>query len=242
MLEKLGRWFRGERSVRRDWLARLPEQQRELFDSAVAELEVSYGMLSVALDEALDLRMQGLLSPACEQAAVSAELFDRLAARLLAAIRALERQGQHSVTLPNVAALDPEDFRGERTKRAAGWNYLFHGVLLASRLRYFHKLRTLGGAVEDLASEYREAAEEISGGVCLHPPESWDLLDQNHFDLNTCLRETTVVLKSFLRILPVTQCEAFRRMLETPAALEPRHTREHISALRDRRVARFRGK
>jgi len=70
------------RSVSEDWRAALPAEKDRLFEAVVAELETSYGMLSVALNEALHLRAQGALGPVSAQVGISADLFRRLAARL----------------------------------------------------------------------------------------------------------------------------------------------------------------
>jgi len=38
----------------------------------------------------------------------------------------------------------------------------------------------------------------------------WDEVDTDHYDLNTCLREAIVVLKSFLIALPESQLGTFQ--------------------------------
>ncbi len=222
-------WLRRKSSVRDDWLARLPDHKRRLFDSIVAELESAYAMLSVALNEALALRSSGALIPAREQAAVTADLFDRLAARTLAALAALENHGRHFGTLPAVSSLNPNFFRGETARRSAAWNNLLHRVLLSSRARFFHKLRSLSDMVEELAQAFREACEEIAEGTCVHPRSRWEEIDCLHYDVNTCLRETMVMLKSFLRVLPAEELEAFGRKLEAQILPGPRRTRARFS-------------
>ena len=39
-------------SVHEDWIAWLPEEKDRLFDAILSELEISYGILSVSLDDA----------------------------------------------------------------------------------------------------------------------------------------------------------------------------------------------
>ena len=39
-------------------------------------------------------------------------------------------------------------------------------------------------------------------------------MDAAHYDLNTCLRETIVLLKSFLRALPEDQVGGFQKSVE----------------------------
>jgi hypothetical protein len=50
----------------------------------------------------------------------------------------------------------------------------------------------------------------------VQPSDCWKMLDCLHYDFNTCLRETEVVLKSFLRALPSEQLPAFAAELEAP--------------------------
>ena len=47
-------------SVKDDWRAWLPEEKNKVFRACVEQLEVSYGMLSVSLNEAIGLRQAGL--------------------------------------------------------------------------------------------------------------------------------------------------------------------------------------
>jgi len=199
--------------VREQWSARLPEQKKRLFDSVVETLEVSYMMGSVALDQALALRGQGALIHAREETAMAGELIERLAERLLAALGALAEHGRHLGPLPDVLPLNADFFRGELARHIAEWNSLMHHVLLSTRSRFFHKVRSLDDAVEGLAHEFRLTADEIAEGTSVHPESHWASLDALHFDLNTCLRETIVVLKSFLCRLPAEQVEEFERQL-----------------------------
>lgn len=202
------------RSVREDWVAPLPVEKHRLFEAATDQLEVSYLMLSVTLDEAFARRGEGLLAHAQLHAGVSADLFDRLAARLVAALRALEDHGRHFGTLPNVAALNPEFFRGETAQRMARKSSLLQRVLFSGRSKFFHKLRALAETVEDLQGEFREVAQEIADGASVRPGVSWDALEVLHYDVNTCLRETIVVLKSFLCVLPNEEVQPFWQKLQ----------------------------
>ncbi len=206
-------WLRARakkrRTVQQDWLARLPEDKLHLFELTANDLEMHYVMLSVALNEALGMRSRGALVRAREEAAVSADLAGLFAGRLLAALRALEECGRHFVDLPLVTPLKMVHFRGAAAQFAASWSHLFHHALLSGRLRFFHKLGALSRMVEDLVQQYRETAEEIASGVSTDPAHDWNLLDHFHYDLNTCLRETIVLLKSFLCALPAKEVHAF---------------------------------
>lgn len=205
------------RSVRNEWLARLPEDKDALFRTSEARFESYYGMLSVTLDEALRLRHQGELSRARGEAFMCSALHERFTARLLEALEALESHTRHYGTQPAVAALDPGNFRGEASRRSSAWNSLLHHVLFGSRLRWFHKLQTLRVIIAETNSEFRAAAMELSEGTAINPARRWESLESMHDDMNTCLREMVVMLKCFLRVLPEEQVKPFRGRFEPVA-------------------------
>jgi hypothetical protein len=211
-LRQIRTWLKGRR-VSADWRASLLRDHQIVFEHAAANLECSYSMLSVALDEAFALRSKGSLVHARDQVAVAAELLDRLAGVLQATLVALEQQGRHLGALPEVMPLDPANFRGLPARRESDWNHLFHRVLFSARSRFFHKVSTLDDLVAAITAEFREAAEEIADGASVRPEARWEALDSLHYDLNTCLRETIVVLKSFLVLLPAEQVERFTERL-----------------------------
>src|SRR5207245_8488818 len=126
-------------------------------------------MLSVTLNEAFELRDNGGLIHAREQVGICADLFDLLAVRLLAALRAMEEHGRHFGTLPNVAALNPDFFRGETAQRNARKNTIVSKLLFSARSSLFHKLRSLTDSVEALQGEFQEECEEIAEGDKNHP-------------------------------------------------------------------------
>ena len=211
--------------VRDQWCARLPEAHERLYGSIVSDLESSYAMLSVALDEAFASRSGGSLPRAREGAAIAAELFDRLSAGLLAALGAVADQTEHSQPVPDVTPLNPDFFRLESAQRAAAWSHVLHYVLVGARSRFLHKLEVLDGTVGALAGEFRQTADEISEGSSTRPEHHWNTLDSLHYDVNTCLRETMVLLKSFLYSLPAGEVDNFARLQagrrERPAATRP---------------------
>ncbi len=216
-------------SVAEDWVFRLPEEKARLFTGVQAEWDEAYGMFSVALDDALALRASGKLVRARMQMANCADLVDRLAVPLITALAALETHGRHFGTLPVIEPLKPAFFRGQFAQYTASKNSLFHLVLLSDRSRVFHKLRSLGSIVEQLAKDFQSTAAEIAEGTCTQPETYWAALDCLHYDLNTCLRETEVVFKSFLRALPGDELETLRAKLEGPACVPPRRLRPGVS-------------
>ncbi|PYU15507.1 MAG: hypothetical protein DMG29_06660 [Acidobacteria bacterium] len=98
-------------------------------------------------------------------------------------------------------------------------------MLFSARSSLFHKLRSLADTVEDLQGEFREAAEEIADGASTQPGARWQALDILHYDLNTCLREAMVMLKSFLCALPSEEMQLFQQKLMVPASPAVYHRR-----------------
>jgi len=212
---RLRGWL-GKKRVSADWRARLPEPHQQVFDLAVAALDCCYTMFSVTLNDAINLHSNGSLVGAQESAGVAAQLLGRMAGRLRGTMRALEEQGRHLSSLPEVLPLDAANFRSDHARRLADWNSLLHRVLLNSRSRFFHKVSVLDDLVQLLAREFHEAATEIAEGASVRPAARWAALDALHYDLNTCQQETIVVSKSFLLYLPPEQVEGFaRRLAET---------------------------
>ncbi|MCL6482063.1 MAG: hypothetical protein K6U02_10085 [Firmicutes bacterium] len=209
----LDRLWKSQRTVQQDWLAALPEAKLRLFEKVFTELETHYVMLSVALNEALGLRSRGALAWAREQAAISGALVGLFAERLLGTLRALEDSSRHFANLPLVTSLKPDHFRGMDAQMAASWSQLYHHALFSGRLRFFHKLGALIRLVEELARQYRMTVEEIASGASTNPARDWTRLDHAHYDLNTCLRETIVLVKSFLCVLPPQEVPQFEARL-----------------------------
>lgn len=206
-----------ERSVREEWLAQLPEDKQRAFQGIVTQLEAGYAMFSIAVNEAVALRRSGSLVRAREQVATTAGVMSRFSDQLSRLLTALREQAAESAHFPQVAPLNPAFFRWPIVRRLAAWESVLDMALPMRSLRFRRKLRSLWRLVDHLAGEFRHAAREISEGSSVHPESHWEALDSIHFDLNTCLRETIVVLKSFLLGLEPHGLDAFRRRLEEPA-------------------------
>ncbi len=189
-------------SVQQDWIAWLPAEKRHFYENVARRWEEAYAMLSVALNDALSFREQGELGRARENLGMAAKLAGRLAEPLLSACEVLEIRGRHLSNSPSVAPLNSSNFRTQIARNTAGWDNVLHRILFASRSRYAHKLRALQYTISTLAEEFVVTAEDLGSGLQTRPEESWLALDSLHYDLNTCLRETMVLLKSFLRALP----------------------------------------
>ena len=228
-------------SVQQDWRAWLPEDKDHLFHRLTQQLETPYAMVSVSLNEAISLRLAGHL-PRCRQAAsVLADLNDRLAEPLVAMLRALASHARHYGTVPNAAPLNPANFRGARRRRAARMSSLLSHVLLSQQSQFLHKVDELEGMVEDLAKEFRAAVAEVVDMTSVEPAELWLEIDLLHYDLNTCLRESIVILKSFLIVLPHEELTSF----EEAARVKPvtaRPSEANATNFRNGRAAKFGGK
>ena len=198
------------RSVKDDWRAWLPDAKAQVFDREVQRLESSYVMLSVSLNEAMELRQLGQPGKSLQAVGMTSGLCRLLTQMLAGFLRALSEHAKHYGTIPNAAPLDPANFQGHRGQRSARMSSLLSHVLLSQRLQFLHKISTLEEMVEDLGKDYRHAADDLADGMALNPNKMWDEVDSDHYDLNTCLREAIVVFKSFMIALPESQIEAFQ--------------------------------
>ena len=189
-------------SVRHDWRAILPEAKAAFFEDHSRELENIYLMLSISLDEAFSFRRCGQTAKAFQAIGVAPELSSLLACRMSAVLHSLKQEARHFGVVPNLAPLDMANFRTDLGLRSARLNSLLSHVLLSERSQFLHKISTLEHIVEELTGSFIESAERLAEGQTLNPSLSWQVLDRCHFDLNTCLRETVVLLKSLLLVLP----------------------------------------
>jgi hypothetical protein len=204
-------------SVCDDWIRALPRDKGRVFEAVVSQWERSYAMMSVALDDAVSLRTCGELVCARQQVWVSIDLLQRLSASLLGCCEALNRRGRCLRRMPVVEPMRTEFFRGEAGRSAASWNGLLHHVLFGSRARFLQKIRILSETLARIEELFVAAGGDLSRGLSVRS-DVWKSLDCLHYDFNTCMREAEVVLKSFFRVLPSEQLEAFSAELEVPLA------------------------
>jgi hypothetical protein len=226
-------------SVEQDWRAWLPEEQAGVFRKNVQNLESNYAMLSISLNEAIELRQERHLGKSLQAVQVSASLCPLLTDLLGGLLRALYEHAKHYGTIPNAAPLNPANFQGQKSQKSARINNLLNHVLLSHRLQFLHKLSTLGEMVEDLGKDYRVSAAELSEGSSADPRRMWEAVDADHYDLNTCLREAIVLLKSFLLVLPADQLAPFQQTILEQSQLLPAEARHR--AFRHRRMALIAG-
>jgi hypothetical protein len=202
-------------SVQEDWSAWLPPAKAEIFESCVHQLELFYGMFSVSLNEALELRRTGKSGHSCLVIFVIPGLCARLAVPLERVLHTLGEHAKHFGIVPNIAPLDASNFRGAREQHTARMSDLLSHVLLTQRSQFLHKIETLEEMVLSIRKEFYEVASDLGSGVSEAPSEDWRTVDDAHFDLNTCLREAIVVLKSFLVVLPNNQLSVFQKSITT---------------------------
>jgi hypothetical protein len=200
-------------SVSQDWRSPLSTQKSRTYLDTLRGLETSYAMFSVNLDEALGLRRHGRFGKAHQALTVTPALCKRLADPLLTLLRAMLAHAKHFRIVPNLSPLDPENFHQAKSRRAASFNGICSRIFLSQRSQFLHKISTLMELVENLSESFCCAAQELSDPSSLEPEREWELLDASHYDLNTCLRESIVLLKCFLLALPDEQ------LLEFDAAL-----------------------
>ncbi len=226
-------------SVQSDWYGWLPDAKMETFRVYAGEFETCYIMLSVTLDEAIGLRESGQVRKSYQAACVTPALCTRLADRLHGLLCSLDEHAKHYGIVPSVAPLDAANFRGAREQRTARMSSLLSRVLLPQRAQFLSKITSLKHMIGELATDFRNAADGLAEGPVQNNDHLWAALDQGHFDLNTCLRESMVLLKCFLRVLPDDQLSSFQKTVASQLsshrpAPEPR-------PLRHRRIAQFAG-
>ena len=221
----------GKRTILSVWLGRLSAEKAAVFEPSVKELETGYFLVSIALDEGLLRNEAGDLQAARAAAELCGSLAERHAVVLWGALETMERRSRHFGTLPDVDPLNPDLFRTEAARTASFWNALLHRVLFSARQRWFHKLRTLEDILWSLRESFLERAEELAEGVSVEPLADWATLERTHDDWNTCLRETTILLKCLLTTLAPGEVEGLRRELEE----QRKRAEEQPSEWRERR-------
>jgi len=187
-------------------------------------------MGSVALEGAFELRVNGNTRLAAQQAKIAGQLLERLADELISGCRIMEDEARHFADIPAVDPLDPSNFRSPSILWSLSISRILHQVAFGARNRFFHKVRTLERTVEALADELSDVLEVVAATP--PPVDQWDALERLHDDLNTCLRESEVVLKSFLRALSPEIALPVLARLEAPPKrrVRPVRARDRVSA------------
>jgi hypothetical protein len=223
-------------SVQQDWSRWLPPAKAQAFEDSVRQLEILYGMFSVSLNEALELRRTGRATQSSQAVFLVPALCARLAIRVESLLHTLGQHAKHFGIIPNTVPLDANNFRGGREQRTARMSDLLSRVLLSQRSQFLHKIDTLEEMVFGIRKQFCEVASDLADGASIEPSSDWHALDDAHFDLNTCLREAIVLLKSFMVVLPVEQLKAFQISVEAQAS-----SSNYADPTRSRRMALIEG-
>jgi hypothetical protein len=199
-------------SVVADWNGWLPEAKMHAFQVYADDFESRYLMLSVSLNEAIGLRESGLESKSLQLVVITPGLCERLTKTLEGMLCSLEEHVIRFGLVPSVAPLRAENFHGLRGQRCARKNSLLSAVLLSKRSQYLSKVSTLREMAGNIGDDFCHAAAELlSLGGLGKSALCWAAMDNGHFDLNSCLRESMILLKCFLRVLPNQQLQEFQK-------------------------------
>jgi hypothetical protein len=201
-------------SVSYDWRKPLDGDKSDAYLNCIHRLEIAYCMFSVNLDEAFGMRRGGHNSKAHQVLSVAPALCQRLANPLHSLLRVMLDHAKHFGSAPNLAPLDPQNFRNSRSQRVALFSDLFSRMLLTRKSQFSHKISALADLVDQLNFGFACTAGDLASGDSRKPDGDWELLDSIHYDLNTCLREAVVLLKSFLHALPDPQWAGFQLALD----------------------------
>jgi hypothetical protein len=202
-------------SVQTDWYGWLPDDKLQVFCGYFREFEACHLMLSVSLDEAVGLRDSGRVKQSLLALKVTPSLCGRLADRLEALLGALEEHARHYGLTPSVEPLEPANFSSGRGQRSARFSSVLSMVLLPQRLQFLNKIRALRGMVWELVKDFDDAAEELASGAVLECADLWSALIQNYCDVDVCFKESMVLLKCFLRVLPPDQLPVFQKTIDS---------------------------
>jgi len=228
-------------SVSQDWRRPLTGDRSHTYLGCVRRLETAYAMFSVNLDESLGMRRHGCPAKACQVLGVAPALCQGLVHPLQSLLGAMLEHAKHFGAAPNLVPLNAGNFQNSRSQHLARFNDLFSRVLLTRKSQFLNKINALGELVEELDYTFRSTVEELADGQSLQPEREWEFLDAVHYDLNTCLRETIVVLKSFLHALPEAQVPTFQSTLEAQSDSSPAPLATRARHLAHRRMAFLKG-
>jgi hypothetical protein len=226
-------------SVQTDWYGWLPEAKMQAFRVYAGDFETCYSMLSVSFDEALGLRNSGHFRKSCVAMEVTPSLCSRLTDRLYGMLCSLDEHAKHYGIVPSVAPLDAENFRGLHGQRSARMSSLLSAILLSQRTQFLSKITSLKHIVGQANSDFSDAAQELFSAPAQNRDRLWNALVQDHYDLSTCLGESVVLLKCFLRVLPDDQLLSFQKTVASQTV--PRRLLPQSRTIRHRRIAQFAG-
>jgi hypothetical protein len=200
-----------KRCVQTDWLGWLPTAKLEAFRAYSDECEALYLMWSVSLDESMCLHNIGATTKSLDAMSVTPALCRRLTTHLQDLLGVMEEHVGHYEIAPSVTPLKPGDFRGFYSRFFALRGSVLNRALQSQNARFVRKASRLQKMIADVSGDFYRVVEELaSSPASAAPSQLWASVDTAHFDLNTCFRESIVLLKCFLRALPDTQLSQFQ--------------------------------
>ena len=200
-------------SVQEDWAAWLPSETAQLFEHLRDDLALSCAILAVIVNEALDDSSSSNCTLPQQLAPLFVGLVDRLVCHLGVVLSALEDHGRQCGTLPHAAPLRPEHFRGDPARQLARASRLRSRLRVPGRSMFWHKMCAVRNLLTGLQIQARDLAQQIELEESSGARDQWIRLELLQYDLNTCLQETIVLLKSFLCALPGNELPLFRNRL-----------------------------
>ena len=202
------------RCVQTDWLGWLPIAKLEAFRLYSDECEALYLMWSVSLDESVGLHNIGAVSKSLDAVLIAPTLCRRLATHLQDLLGVMGDCVEHCGLAPSVTPLKPSDFRGFYSQFSALRSSVLSHALQSQSARFACKAYKLREMVADVSGDFCLVVEELASSAApADQSRLWASADTAHFDLNTCFRESIVLLKCFLRALPSDQLGRFRNAM-----------------------------
>lgn len=219
-------------SVKDDWEAWLPEEKLSIFQKHSQQLESDYSMLSISLNEAIELRDSGHRQKALQAVSVTPDLCWRLVDQVEALLLSLGEHAKHYGIVPNTSPLNPANFQGSRGQGKARISGILSHIVLTNRSQFLQKIETLKDMVSSIGQDFCTPAEILGEGTAIHPDSLWKTVDANHYDVNTCLRESIVLLKSFLLAMPAAQLSNFQNTLNAQSLAAHAKSRDRQGSVR----------
>jgi hypothetical protein len=199
------------------------------------EFEARYLMLSISLNDAIGLHKSGADRKSYQIVLITPALCERLADPLEGMLCSLEEHVRRNKMVPSVCPLDAANFQGLRGQRSARKSSLLSNALLSQRAQYLSKVGTLREMVNYMSDDFCHAAEKlIAPRASAKPAVLWAAMDAGHFDLNSCLRESMILLKCFLRVMPDQQLHAFQKTVAAHMILA--NPESHCCGIQDARL------
>ena len=139
-------------------------------------------------------------------------------------LRSSAEHSRENGTSPIVAPLHLSDFSSVWSKLMASRSLIWHHALPTQKAQFQNTIHSLRSIIRHARLDFCAVAEVLAiEDIVFDNPDSWVVMDRAHFDLNTCLRESFILLKCFLRVLPDNELRGFQENVSkgTSALLAP---------------------